>query len=178
MGADAMEPQLKSGRPLSMIAFRGALLGSLWAIDAGAPSNLSPVSQQSVAYAGEDGIIGIMGNASYPYLAKKRKDADRALLRLEVSGDSESAFRLSSGDKIAPGTLYADKSKSSKDRADKDTIPNAAHTIYSLRWSKECAGRQGRGQWLAYGNASGIVHVVWVKPPDDAEATEDEAGES
>jgi WD40 repeat protein len=174
MGADAIEPQLKSGRPLSMITFRGALLGSLWAVDAGAPSNLSPESQQSVAYAGEDGIIGIMGNASYPYLAKKRKDADRALLRLEVSGDSESAFRLSSGGKIASGTLYVDKSKSSKDRADKDTIPNAAHTIYSMRWSKECAGCQGRGQWLAYGNASGIVHIVWVKPPDDAELTEDD----
>lgn len=174
MGAGAIEPQLKSGRPLSMITFRGALLGSLWAIDTGAPSIFSSESQQSVAYAGEDGIIGIMGNASYPYLAKKRKDADKALLRLEVSGDSESAFKLSSGDKIPSGTLYADKCKSSKERADKDTIPNAAHTIYSLRWSKGSLERQSRGQWLAYGNASGIVHIVWVKAPNDAEATEDE----
>ena len=174
MGADAIEPQLKSGKPLSMITFRGTLLGSLWAIDTGPPSNLSSESQQSVAYAGEDGIIGIMANASYPYLAKKRKAADKALLRLVVVGDSESKFKLSSGDKIPPGTLYADKSKSSKERADKDNIPNAAHTIYSLRWSKESPSRQGQGRWLAYGNASGIVHVVWVKPPDDSEVTVDE----
>ena len=175
LGANEIDPQLKSGRPPSLITFRGSLLGSLWAIDTGAPSNLSAESQQSVAYAGEDGIIGIMGNASYPYSTKKRKGADRALLRLELSGDSESTFKLSGGDKVPAGTLYAEKSKSVKDRTDKDTIPNAAHTIYSLRWSKESPENPRRGQWLAYGNASGIVHIVWVKPQADSEATEDDA---
>jgi len=191
LGAADISSQLKSGRPLSLLTFKGnGLHGGLWAIDAGQPSVFSN-GEQSIAYAGEDGIVGMMGNASYPYLAKKRKSSDTPVrtnsagaadasvfvsqsfrilshcgssfaqvLRLEVSGDSESTFRLSSGDKVPPGTLYSD----SKSVLVKDVIPNAAHTIYCMRWCKRAAGEgASRGQWLAYGNASGIVHVVWVK---------------
>ena len=86
-----------------------------------------------------------------------------------MSGDSESTFRLSSGDKVPPRTLYSDykvpKDKVPKEEVRvKDVILNAAHTIYCMRWCKQAAGEgASRGQWLAYGNASGIVHVVWVK---------------
>lgn len=176
LGAADISAQLKSGRPLSLLQFKGLLRGGLWAIDASVPSELSKPGQQSIAFAGEDGIVGVMGNASYPYVAKKRKDHDTPLLRLEVSGDSESTFKLSSGEKVPPGTLYSgsDPKKASDSTAPglvKDAIPNAAHTIYCLRWSKPC-GSAARGQWLAYGNASGIIHVVWVKAAQaDAEDT-------
>jgi hypothetical protein len=168
MGAHEIDSQLKSGRPLSLLAFRGNLVGSLWAIDAGGPSVFAK-EHHSVAYGGEDGIVGIMGNVSYQYLAKKRKEPDVALARLEVCGDSESTFKLSSGNKVEEGTLYQAKSTNAKERSAKfkegeAQFTNGAHAIYSLRWSKAGDGETA-GQWLAYGNASGIVHLVWVKRP-------------
>ena len=76
LGAADISSQLKSGRPLSLLTFKGnGLHGGLWAVDAGQPSVFSN-GEQSIAYAGEDGIVGMMGNASYPYLAKKRKSND------------------------------------------------------------------------------------------------------
>jgi WD40 repeat protein len=174
MGATEIESQLKSGRPLSLITYKGNLQGGLWAVDAGAASKFAK-DHQTIAYAGEDGIVGIMGNPSYQYLAKKRKEADIPIARLDIMETSNTRrFRLQSGNQVDEGTLYTQNSANVKGRSlnlkkDSDNqFTNAAQTIYSLRWTNSASSGNQKGQWLAYGNASGLVHCIWMEVLNDA----------
>lgn len=172
MDSVEIKRQIHSGRPTSLITYRGNLPGSMWSIEASVPSILTGKGCQTIAYGGEDGVIGILGNTSYPYVSKKRKEKDIPLVGLWSEGQGK--FRLlSKNDLLAwqqQGGLYQgslqDRKKVLKET--RGVMTDVLQTIYSIKWSKRpTRSEKVHGQWLAYGNACGIIHCLWIPSQPD-----------
>jgi hypothetical protein len=161
MDPTAMKNQLKSGRPVSLITYRGSLPGAMWAVAATGSSVLTKENNQTIVYGGEDGIIGIVAEPQYPYVSKKRSARHMPLVGL-VS-ECKDTFRVLSSDEIQKkykdalytGSVYERKKAM---ELTKGEFTDITQTIYSMEWSSH----NGDGQWLAYGNGAGLVHCIWV----------------
>ena len=161
MDPTAMKNQLKSGRPVSLITYRGSLPGAMWAVAATGPSMLTKNDTQTIVYGGEDGIVGIVAEPQYPYVSKKRSAKHMPLVGL-VS-ECKGTFRILTSDEIQKkyknglytGSVYERKKAM---ELTKGEFTEITQTIYSMEWSSD----NGHGQWLAYGNGAGLVHCIWV----------------
>ena len=161
MDPTAMKNQLKSGRPVSLITYRGSLPGAMWAVAATRSSMLTKNDTQTIVYGGEDGIVGIVAEPQYPYVSKKRSAKHMPLVGL-VS-ECKGTFRILTSDEIQKkhknglytGSVYERKKAM---ELTKGEFTEITQTIYSMEWSSD----NGHGQWLAYGNGAGLVHCIWV----------------
>ncbi len=167
MDATAVKNQLSSGRPVSVIGYRGKLPGGMCALGSSVPSKLTRKGLQTIAYGGEDGVIGILGNPNYPYVSRKRKSIDIPLVGLW--GKDDGRFKLVGTQQLQDwqpnGGLYHGASEDRK-KVLKDTkgkLTNISQAIYSIAWShRPTETDKTHGQWLAYGNVHGIIHCLWV----------------
>ena len=168
MDAAAVKNQLPGGRPTLLIAYRGKLPGAMCTVDASVPSTFSGRACQTIAYAGEDGIVGIQGNPKYPYVSRKRKGLDIPLAGLWAEGDGQ--FKLLSSEELMlwekQGGLFHGPAEDRKKALHKThgKLTDISQAIYSLKWSHrpETCDEKTHGQWLAYGNVQGIVHCLWI----------------
>ncbi|WPT13494.1 hypothetical protein PSENEW3_00001334 [Picochlorum sp. SENEW3] len=164
MEPEAMKRQLKSGRPISLITWRGNLPGAMWAIDASEPSVLTSEKNETIAYAGEDGVVGIMHDSKYIYASKRRQDTPHMPL-VGLWCEGKNSFCIKSTRDLMEwkpfGGLSSGRAGDRKE-AMKQTMgemTDIAQAILCLKFSKRPAGcSQAKGQWLAYGNAAGLVH--------------------
>lgn len=168
MDAGAIRNQIQSGKPTSLITFRGTLPGGMWSVDSSVSSILTNDTSQTIAYGGEDGVIGIVGNPNYPYVARKRKGKDIPLVGLWSEGDG--MFRLLDNKELMAwqnqGGLYQGGSEDRKKilKETQGPLTDVSQTIYTVRWSRRrpTTTKKTHGQWLAYGNAHGLIHCLWI----------------
>lgn len=166
MDVQCMKKNASEGRPIKSISWRGDLPGAFCCIDATGPSILSQQGMDTIAYAGEDGVVGIM-SATYKYVSKKRKDAHIPFVGLRV--DDQDRFILQSTEELKKwmenGGVYegriADRAQAMKKSHGK--LSDTRQTIHCLRWSPDTS----KGRWLAYGNGQGIIHCSWVPSRPD-----------
>ncbi len=168
MEPEAMRRQMKSGRPISLISWAGKLPGAMWAIDASGPSVLTTDTNETIAYGGEDGIVGIMHDSRYIYASKRRQNAPHVpLVGLWCQG--KNTFCIKSTGELMEwkpfGGLPDGKSMDRKNamRETMGEMTDIAQAIWCLKFSKRPASPSlPKGQWLAYGNAAGLIHCIWI----------------
>jgi len=164
----AIKSQIKSGRPINNILWRGTLPGAMWAVDATGPTSLSDdKTSDTIAYGGEDGVIGIM-TAGYQWVSKKRKGAHTPLIGIWVDGNkahiksSTNLKRWSRNGGLFDGPALDRKSVMKNTNGE---LSDIRQTIHSIKWSgppSASVKAQAKGQWLAYGNEFGLIHCIWI----------------
>jgi hypothetical protein len=154
LGSRAIEEQIgAAGKPLFGIAWRGANAGALWAVE------VHPAGQV-MAYAGEDGVVGL-APAEFKWDHRKRR-AHLALGSMPVDELGRVCVYKQAHLELDNGGLYVDRvvERAAALAAAAGALPDRAQAVQRLAWAPGVSA--AGAAWLAAGTGAGLVRCTWV----------------
>jgi len=154
--AATIHDQLTPGsKPTVMLTWRGTNAGAIWSL--GVDSDGA-----RVAYAGEDGVVGLM-RAEMKWDKRKRKVAHVPIAGATVDGNVVHVLSQDVLEEQGNGGLFEEKVVDRKEAltATKGSIPDAGQAVQVVAWST--AWPPSGASWLASGLGAGLVRCQWVQ---------------